>query len=274
MPKPAPATEKTDTMENETEIDDFLTAGESSKDGEELLTKWDSGEAEKQVPQKQTHRRSGKYRYGILAGSLVLLLALVGVAFIAFSVGTKIHSAVTDDSALRAYDKQLRIIVAQDPQAFDSPEKADPDFVLNASIWKTVLENGSNYTQYDDVGRTIIPLGDVVDACGNLFGPKCTLQPKNPKSEAFYTYDSGKAQFHVALYSLENTYEPYTESKSTEGDSVVLHVGYIPPTDPARAARSKASSAVGKPTPAKYMTYVLKTNPSNKKEYVYAVKKG
>lgn len=263
-----------DRMDNDSEIDDFLP-DKDRIDGEQILTKWDRG-AQEAVTKETGRRRRGRYRYGIFVGSLVLILALVGVAFIAAQAGMRIHSALTDDSRQRAYDKFLTVAVAQDPQPFESPDKADPDFVLNASIWKTMTENGSSYTSYDDAGRTIVPLGDVADACRELFGPKCSLQPKNPTTETFYTYDSAKAQFHISLYSLESTYEPYTETIQKDGDSTVLHVGYVSPSDPTRTqsgASSGVSSAAGKPTPTKYMDYVLKTDPSTKKEYIYAVRK-
>lgn len=268
---PAPKVPEEETLgKDESEMDDFLPAEEKADD--ELLTKWDDGTPEASLPPKRVRRRSGKYRYGILVGTVVLLLALAGVVFIAVAAGQQIHKAATDDTKLRAYDKMLSIVVAQDPQPFASPDKADQDFVLNASLWKAISENSANYTHYDDIGRTVIPLGDVADACGELFGPKCQLHPKSPAAETFFTYDSAKAQFHVALYSLENTYVPYTESAKKEGDSVVLHVGYIPPTDPARAVSSGASSS-GRPKPSKYMNYVIKTGTGNQ-EYIYAVRKG
>lgn len=265
-PKPKEEIRKNDKPEQKV----FLPAEE--KAGDELLTKWDDGAPEASLQKKPARRRSGKYRYGIFVGTVVLLLALTGVVFLAAALGQQIHRAATDDTKLREYDKMLSIAVAQDPQPFASPDKADPDFVLNASLWKAISENSASYTHYDDIGRTVIPLGDVADACGELFGPKCQLHPKSPATETFFTYDSAKAQFHVALYSLENTYVPYTESAKEEGDSVVLHVGYIPPTDPSRAASSGASSS-GKPKPSKYMDYVIKTG-AGKKEYIYAVRKG
>jgi hypothetical protein len=264
----APAPLPQENPENDALPADFLPAGEDAE-VDPYLSKWDDNARGTASRSKREHRRAGKYRYGLFAGSLVLLLALVGVIFIAVEAGTRIHSAVTDDSKQRAYDSFLSVIVAQDPQPFESPDKADPDFVLNASLWKIMTESGSNYTNYDDVGRTIVPLGDVVDACGALFGPTCSLQPKSPDTESFYTYDAAKAQFHIALYSPEGVYEPFTESAKKEGDSVVLHVGYIPPTDPMRISSGNSD----KPTPTKYMDYVIKTNDSTNSPYVYAVRK-
>lgn len=267
--KPAPLPEAvSDPMDNDAAIDDFLPA-EDHADDEQFLTKWDAGESAPETG--RSHRKRGKYRYGIFVGSLVLLLALVGVGFIATSLGSRIHSALTDDSALRAYDRFLTVVVAQDPKPFASPDKAGADFVLNTSLWQAMSENASDYTSYDSEGRTLVPLGDVADACRELFGPDCELQPKNPASETFFTYDSGKTQFHVSMYSLDSTYEPYTEKAKKNGEETVLRVGYIPPSDPTRAQSGAASA--GTPKPSKYMEYVLKTNPSTKKEYIYSVRK-
>jgi hypothetical protein len=258
------------SMENENELDDFLPEGEKSG-VESYLTKWDEGEKPPVTHTDRQRRRSGKYRYGLFTGFLVLLLALVGVGFLAVTVGQRIHSALTDDSRLRAYDKQIAVVVAQDPQPFESPDKADAEFVLDVSIWKLMMEHSSDYTAYDDIGRTVVPLGDVVDACEELFGPDCALHPKSPETESFYTYDSAKAQFHIALYSQEGVYTPYTVSAKKEGDGVVLRVGYIPPTDPTRT--SSVNSGTEKPSPAKYMDYVIKTDEKTKKDYVFAVRK-
>lgn len=267
-PPPQAAGFPADTLENDTEIDDFLPAADRA-DGEQMLTKWDET-AGAAVPASARPKKRGKYRYGILVGALVMIFALIGVGYIATSIGTAIHARLTDDSSLRAYDKFLTVVVAQDPKPFASPDKADPDFVLNASLWQTMTAEGANYTSYDDAGRTIVPLGDVADACRDLFGPDCSLQPKNPTEETFFEYDSAKAQFHVALYSIDSTYVPYTQSARRDGDSTVLRVGYIPPSDPTRAESSAAPSAM--PTPAKVMEYVLKTNPATQKEYIYAIR--
>lgn len=258
-------------LENDTEIDDFLPESDGIED-ERLLTKWDDGLGGAAAPEKPRLKSRGRHRYGIFVGSVVLLLALVGVGFLATAIGTKIHSTLTDDSKLRAYDQFLTVAVAQDPQPFSSPDKADSDFVLNASLWLTMTsDSAANYTDYDDAGRTIVPLGDVVDACRQLFGPDCQLQPKNPSEETFFEYDSQNAQFHVALYSLDSTYTPYTESAKKRDDMVVLRVGYVAPSDDTRAQSGSASSNV-EPKPVKYMEYDLKTDASTQKQYIYAVK--
>ncbi|MGX8701310.1 hypothetical protein [Caproiciproducens sp.] len=255
------------------EIDDFLPE-EQQDEGEELLTKWDDGlepePEEPEVPERPAGTvRRRRRRYGVAVGALVLILALVGVGFIAAAIGKSIYFAATDDSKLRVYDSFLTTVVMQDPKPFASPDKADEEFVLNASLWKTITENnGTNYNSYDDTGRILVPLGDVVDSCRALFGPDCQLQPKTPAEETFFEYNSEENQFHVALYSSDSSFLPYTESAKKQGDSTVLHVGYVSPSD---TWRTQTTSAVAAPTPTKYMDYVLKTDPSTGQEYIYAI---
>jgi hypothetical protein len=256
--------------QKETELADFLPESDESAD-EEILAKWtdeiEPEQPEQTAPEKPARRRHR--RYGVGVGVIVLLLALVGVGFIATAIGKQIYTAATDDTKLREYDTFLTPVVMQDPKPFASTDKADETFVLNASLWKTITaNNGMNYTSYDDSGRILVPLGDVVNACRELFGPDCRLQPKNPTEESFYEYNSDTNDFHVALYSSDSSFEPYTMSAKQQGDSTVLRVGYVSPSD---AWRTQASSTISAPTPTKYMDYVLKTNPSTNKQYIYAV---
>lgn len=267
-----PAEEETvNPVISETEPEDFLPEIEEKSD-EELLTKW-TDELEPEQPEQprpsKPARRRGRRRYGVAVGSLVLILAIVGVAFIASAIGKQIYTAATDDSKLREYDTFLTPVIMQDPQPFASPDKAAEEFVLNASLWKTITaNNGTNYTEYDDAGRVLVPLGDVVQSCRDLFGPNCQLQAKTPAQETFFEYNSEENKFHVALYSSDSTFVPYTESAKKQGDSTVLRVGYVSPSD---VWRTQVSSTVAKPKPTKYMEYVLKTNPSTNKEYIYAI---
>ena len=265
-------TEKAEPIEeNDIEIDDFLPENDTNDD-EELLTKWtdelEPEDLDSPAEQKKPIRRR-RHRYGVAVGSLVLILALGGVGFIATYIGKGIYFKVTDQSQNRAYDTLLSTVVMQDPQPFDSPDKANQEFVLNAALWKTIMKNnGTNYTNYDDTGRVIVPLGDVVDSCHELFGPDCQLQPKTPAQKTFFEYNSVENQFHVSTYSSDSTFMPYTESAKKQGDSIVLRVGYVSPSD---TWRTQTTSTVTAPKPTKYMEYVLKTDPSKNTQYIYAI---
>lgn len=258
----------TDSSEPEPELDDFLPEDQKNED-EELLSK--QAEPLKLIntenPAKKDRRH--KRKYGIAVGAFVMLFALVGVCFLVGTIGNKIYRAATDDSKLRTYDSFLSAVVMQDPQPFESPSKADEGMVLQASLWRAVTQNGSQYTSYDDTGRTLVPLADVVDACHELFGPKCELQPESQKNESFFEYDSQKNVFHVLPYSSQSSFAAYTVSSKKSGNNTVLKVGYVSATDDWRNADS--AQAVSAPKPTKYMEYVMAVNPATKKEYVTAV---
>lgn len=272
--KPAPKrkADQAEEMEDFTKEESTETVDTQESDD----SSWNSAHA---VPAVQaaasigrSERARGKHRYGVVLGSLVLLLALVGVVSLAGMIGTRIYEQATDDSALRAYDEKLACIVMQDPEPFDSPETADPTFVQNAALWKSILEKRSEWTGYDDNGLAIIPLGVVASAAEELFGSDCSLSPSSPTEETFYTYDSTTNTYHVSVFSSDSAMTPYTESSRREGDTTVLTVGYILPTDPWRTQETSSGTESTAPSPSKYMEYVMKTDPDTGEEYVYAVR--
>lgn len=261
---------------DDTELDDFLPEGETLPD-DGALSKWEDepGGMPPPIPSSapdRSARRRGTRRYGVLLGSFVLLLALVGVVSLAGMIGTHIYERATDDSALRAYDSMLSCIVMQDPEPFESPEEADPVFVQNAALWKSILEKRSEWTGYDDNGLAVIPLGVVASAAQELFGPDYSLSPSNPSEEMFYTYDSTDNTYHVSVFSSDSAMTPYTESSRREGDATVLTVGYVLPTDPYRTQDTSSGADSVAPSPTKYMEYVIKTDAETGAEYVYAVR--
>lgn len=221
-----------------------------------------SGEEEPHFHARGTHRAPR-----LATGIVVLLLALVGVGYLATALGTQIYRAVTDDSRERAYDEFLEPLVMQDPDAFSSQASADEQMVLAASLWKALEDNSASYTSYDESGRTLVPLADVSDACHSLFGPEAELQLNNTEIDSFFTFDTDTNQFHVTPFSTQSSYVPYTESIRTEDGKTVLRVGYVAPTD---SWRSDEEDAPEKPTPVKYMEYVLEKD--NETEYVAQIR--
>ena len=260
------------------EMDDFLPEGEENED-DVLLTKNTSEEAEETEEPEETlgpepvppagRRRRGRYRYGIGTGALVVLLAFIGVAAIVVTLGRELYRIATDDSKLRAYDTFLSAIVMQDPEPFESVADADEEMIMKAALWRAVTLNGAEYSTYDESGRTLVPLGDVVDACHELFGPDCELQPSNPKNETFFEYDAEANVFHVSPFSSQSSFAPYTVSSKRSGSTVVLRVGYVAASD---EWRGDSSSQVERPTPVKYMEYVLQTDVGGKNAYVTAIR--
>lgn len=252
------------------EQDDFLTE-EEQKEEERLLEKAepdDSAEDDLDTVVSSSHKPRYRRKYGIFVGAIVLLFALVGVGFLATVVGQGIYRVVTDDSQLRAWDEFLAPVVMQDPEPFETAADADPEMLLKSSVWRAVTENGETYTEYDELGRTMVPLVDVTDACHALFGPDCELSTLTTKQETFFEYDEEKNSFHVSPFSSQSSFAPYVESSRTTSEGIVLRVGYVSSTD---EWRDDSASQVERPDPTKYMEYVLKTDSSGN-QYISAIR--
>lgn len=230
----------------------------------------DTAETETASNELPRFRARGKRRkLGLATGVVVLLLALTGVGYLAATIGTQIYQAATDDSRERAYDEYLKPLVMQDPDTYETPEEADEMMVLTASLWKALEDNSTSYTDYDDMGRTIVPLADVSDACHALFGPNVELQLNGLDEDNFFTFDDTDNQFHVTPYSTQSSFIPYTESIGVQADGKkVLKVGYVAPAD---KWRSDDIDAPEEPSPVKYMEYVL-AQTENGEEYVVQIR--
>lgn len=273
----APVSPAAPAEEDLPEQDDFVTDPQDQE--EDLLEKdedSDSAEAEPtdepvpDQPKAPASRPRYRRRYGIFMGALVLLFALVGVGFLVTMAGQGIYRVVTDDSQLRAWDEFLAPVVMQDPEPFESAADADPEMLLRASIWRTVTVNAENYTEYDELGRTMVPLADVIDSCHVLFGEECELSTLTTREETFFEYDEEETSFHVAPFSSESSFAPYVESSRTTNEGILLRVGYVSATDEWRGDGSSSSQAE-RPEPIKYMEYLLKADSSGN-QYIAAIR--
>lgn len=264
-----PPTESSETVSKQESP--VQAAVKAAQEGLDLLQEETEETPERKRPEREpdapTFRAKGTHRRpALITGVIVLLLALTGVGFLATEIGQQIYTIATDDSRERAYDDYLEPLVMQDPEPFSSYEAADPQMVLSASLWKALSDNSASYTEYDQDGRTLVPLADVSDACHSLFGPQAELELSDSGQENFFTFDETINQFHVTPYSNQSSYMPYTESIRTEDGKTVLKVGYVAPTDSWREESGEDAA----PAPVKYMEYVLVSDGKN--EYVEQVR--
>ena len=264
-----PPTESSETVSKQESP--VQAAVKAAQEGLDLLQEETEETPERKRPEREpdapAFRAKGTHRRpALITGVIVLLLALTGVGFLATEIGQQIYTIATDDSRERAYDDYLEPLVMQDPEPFSSYEAADPQMVLSASLWKALSDNSASYTEYDQDGRTLVPLADVSDACHALFGPQAELELSDSGQENFFTFDETINQFHVTPYSTQSSYLPYTESIRTEDGKTVLKVGYVAPTDSWREESGEDAT----PAPVKYMEYVLVSDGQN--EYVEQVR--
>lgn len=132
--------------------------------GGDILTEEDEPEEETAFSKENEHqpkiaftprtdrKRKGRRRYGVFVGSLVLLLALVGVVFLVSAVSGQIRGWFAGEEIdLRSYDGFLAPVVMQDPAPFESIEGANSDMVITAGLWYMLMNQSDKvYTEYDE----------------------------------------------------------------------------------------------------------------------------
>ena len=102
---------------------------------------------EKQSPLNK-HKRVSKYALPL--GGVFLILAVIGLISVAgFCV--RLTNQIMDNTQEKSkFEDYLLPVVMFDPVEFDSPAYADPLFLLQSSLWGTLLENTNKYT-FDDI---------------------------------------------------------------------------------------------------------------------------
>lgn len=73
------------------------------------------------------------------------------------------------------FEDYLLPVVMFDPVEFDSPEHADSLFLLQSSLWGTLLSNTDKYT-YDESAMLVVPASDLDVYAAKLYGPEIKLQ--------------------------------------------------------------------------------------------------
>lgn len=254
-------------------------------------------EAKQSSEPKPQQKKKRRHWYGVPMGMLVLCLALVGLIFIGTQAYHYIYARVTDDSAERAYDTYLTPVVMLDPEPFESIDAANKEMVLQAAVWKTVFENATTTTDYDENARMVFSGELVRSNAVKLFGVNCILTPTDiylPGSgkeegtpEATISYDEATDTYHVPLIGNVGTYQPYTVSARNKGDVSTLRVAYCVAADNVVSTMPTVSQAAESTTTPedeviktkngnlrviKYVEYEITYDEDTQLQYVSAVR--
>lgn len=252
------------------------------------------------APNKAPAKKRRRHWYGIPVGMTVLVLAVIGLIFLGTEAYRYVSARVTDDSAERAYDTYLTPVVMLDPEPFETLDAADKGMVLQAAVWKTVFENASTTTDYDDNARIVFSGELVRSNAVRLFGVNCILTPMNvylPGSgaeegapEGTIAYDAATDTYHVPMIGNVGTYQPYTVSVRNRGDAATLRVAYCVPANNVNGAIPNVSQAVESAADAeeeeeiitnengirlrviKYMEYEIGYDEDTQLQYISAVR--
>lgn len=211
------------------------------------------------------HKHIAK-RPAIFKAILCLLLCIIGTTVFVNSVSIDTFDSIYEEN----YNDFLLPLVLNDPDQFNSIDELNPDKILSSSIWYTVLNQDNRYyTNYDELGRVIIPVEDISKSASILFGSNYSMPIQNPSSKTFFELDSEGKNYLVRPISNHESYLPTVLSRIGSGNEIVLHVGYSRPEDPFWTSSEKKSP----PTPEKTMNYTLAKDNNTGRMYIKSIQK-
>ena len=207
---------------------------------------------ERQSPLNKHKRRS---KYALPLGGVFLVLAVIGLVSVAgFCI--RLTNQIMDNTKEKSkFEDYLLPVVMFDPVEFDSPEHADPLFLLQSSLWGTLLSNTDKYT-YDESAMLVVPASDLDVYAAKLYGPEIKLQHQTIEDfDVTYPYDPETKTYGVPVMGQTSQYTPQVTKIEKKGDLYTLTVGYIPPGTLWEAA---VGGSKYEPEPDKYMIYQMK----------------
>ena len=209
----------------------------------------------------QQHRQTKRNRMIAPLGAVVLVLAVIGLISVVVTC-IRITNNILDNSGEKEkFERMLMPILMLDPPAFDTIESVDPNLILQASVWSTVMgEKRNSYPRNQD-GSLLVPATDMEVSCARLFGSSVTLEHRSFSDfDATCIYNSEDKTYYVPTSLQNNLFIPQVESIDKKGDELLLTVGYVSPS-PLWSMDTDGNTYA--PTPDKYMIYVMKKEKDN-----------
>ncbi|MCI8648921.1 MAG: hypothetical protein HFG20_02280 [Anaerotruncus sp.] len=203
-------------------------------------------------PSAQSLRRYQK-KFPAWLGAFFILLALLGLVTLAGLLVRLTYGFLDNSSEKEEFKQFLVPIVMFDPIPFDNAQNADPLFLLQTSMWSTMLSEKRDTYAWDDLGRMIIPASDLDVTCAQVYGMEVKLQHQSfGDYETTYVYDEERKTYYAMAEGMTGVYTPYIADRVIKnGDHYTLFVGYISPANIWSQGRSEAESL------QKYMVYDL-----------------
>ncbi|MDD3192440.1 MAG: hypothetical protein PHE47_01070 [Oscillospiraceae bacterium] len=201
------------------------------------------------------NKQKRKNKYALPLGGVFLVLAVIGLISVAGFCIRLTNQIMDNTREKNQFEDYLLPVVMFDPVEFDSPETADPLFLLQSSLWGTLLSNPNKYT-YDESAMLVVPASDLDVYAAKFYGSNVKLQHQTIEDfDVTYPYDPETKTYGVPVTGQTSQYTPAVTKIAKKGDLYTLTVGYIPPGTLWEAAVGGSNY---EPEPDKYMIYQLK----------------
>lgn len=185
------------------------------------------GEAEAAFDSAAPTLKNSKIMF--VVGILIIVMSVVGLVTTvksAVEFGERLinQTALKDEFAVFLYP-----VVATDTPAFATVEEAPPSIIINAAIWRIVLNGNTDKYENDGAYMTVSEI-DVESAAAALFGFGVPIEHQTVGfGESAFTYDEAAKSYTVPMNISPSIYWPRIGEMSNVGELFTLKVEYMYP---------------------------------------------
>ena len=163
-------------------------------------------------------------------GVITIVLAVVGlITTVRFCIG--MVSDIVNQTALKnEFAVFLYPMVITDGPAFEAAENAPTSVIINAAIWRIIMNGDTDKYESDGMNMTVSEI-DVESSASALFGFGINLEHQTVGvGNNVFEYNAAAKSYLVPLDPNYNTYWPRVSEISNVGELFTVTVEYMPPS--------------------------------------------
>lgn len=212
------------------------------------------------MAEEKKRKHKGTHKAAFPVGSLIIILAAIGLVTIVVSAVKGIGTAIDNSKHYEEYNTILTPVVLIDPDTFDDITKADMNQLMEISIWSLLKSDVAPDSFESNENGLVVPKSAVEEEFVELFGTE--VAPIHQTIEGYgleFVYDTKTECYTVPLTGISPIYTPQVVDKSTSSDTVVLTVACLA----GDAWEQGENGDMIAPTPDKYIKITLREQNDN-----------
>ena len=169
-------------------------------------------------------------KFFFAVGIIIIVLAVVGlITTVRFGIG--VVNDIANQTALKnEFAVFLYPMVITDGPAFEAPENAPTSVVINAAIWRIIMNGDTDKYESDGVNMTVSEI-DVESSVSALFGYGVNIEHQTVGVGLnVFEYNAATKSYLVPIDPNYNTYWPRVSEISNVGELFTVTVEYMPPS--------------------------------------------
>ena len=213
------------------------------------------------MAEAKAKKHKGTHKAAFPVGSLIIILAAIGIVTIVVSAVKGIGTAIDKSKHYEEYNTILTPVVLIDPDTFDDITKADMTQLMEITIWSLLKSDIAPDTFESNESGLVVPKTAVEKEFVELFGTEVT--PTHQTIEGYggleFAYDTKTEAYTVPLTGITPIYTPQVVDKTTSSDTVVLTVACLA----GDAWEQGENGDMIAPSPDKYIKITLREQNDN-----------